>query len=226
MRRTLLFALAGITLVSTPGVSPALAAGFFESIFGPPPMQAAPPPPPVYQVYPSRAFRPTEGLRMVRKVHPAPHLRKMMVALRDMSVKDTPSQRVAGQCCASVGDAMSAISRDTTLKAGDLVMTQRGLTKFVGSSGGFHRARDFVAVRTTSDGSPDLDNFARLNTPDPAGVGVRGLTIFAGESRKETLGFRSLDESVPMRVVDPRGRSLRFVGGSSLPANLSIWNGD
>jgi hypothetical protein len=213
-RSSSLVAVVGTVVLIGSAISPALGAGFFETLFGPSPKQAAPPPPPFQKVYPRGDLRTIQRFHAIRKIHPAFHREKVAALGRPFSEKD---KSAPVKCCASVAEAMRAISHDRTLQPGDLVMTERGLKIFVGASGGFHAARDFAAFRQTRGFSPDLRQSASLGRTKSAGA-ARSLTIFSQQSKsnhENDISLRPLDDAARRTVVDARGRRLRLVGGYS-----------
>jgi hypothetical protein len=65
-------------------------------------------------------------------------------------VKESRSRSVA-LCCKDGGDPMAAILEDPTLRAGDAVMTERGMTIFEGSGAATrHQPTDFVPLSKAS----------------------------------------------------------------------------
>jgi hypothetical protein len=61
------------------------------------------------------------------------------------SAKEATPARVEAICCKNGEDPMKALMLDTTLVAGDVVMTPEGMRTFVGTKAP-HRASDFIDI--------------------------------------------------------------------------------
>jgi hypothetical protein len=127
----------GIAVQAASGV-PQAQAGILDFLFGrsPEPVAVAPAPAPNF----SSEFRRTA-------TRPAPS-----------SVRNAATVRTAANvalCCKDGGDPMHALMSDPTLRDGDAVMTDHGMTVFRGSGHDrVHQPQDFVAIAKAENVPP------------------------------------------------------------------------
>jgi hypothetical protein len=118
--------------------APEAHAGLFDFLFGrhdaPAPQISAPPP----------------SVNSFRRPIVSSFRRKARSEVAHKPVKESRSRSVA-LCCKDGGDPMAAILEDPTLRAGDAVMTEQGMTIFEGSGGATrHQLADFVPLSKAS----------------------------------------------------------------------------
>lgn len=117
------------------GTAGAVQAGFLDSLFGSRSGPVYNSPAPSYDNYgydhhSSPYAEPRRKRRSVQTAKPR---------------KETPPAKVEAICCKNGEDPMKALMMDTTLVAGDVVMTPEGMRTFVGSRAP-HGADDFIDV--------------------------------------------------------------------------------
>jgi hypothetical protein len=161
-------------------------AGFFDFLFG--------------QLFQSRPVRPFEGYFGGMPGHwraePSFHRhRHKLSAHRKMVVADSHP----------VGPVPPTdLMDDDSLRRGDAVMTPSGIRIFIGPSGDHHEPEDF---RKPSEikGLPKVERKA-LAALDAQGSGTDGKPGMAtGRSASDKLVFGKT-------IIDPQGRSIRYVG--------------
>ncbi|MGH6810990.1 MAG: hypothetical protein ACREDM_01140 [Methylocella sp.] len=171
-------------------------AGFFDFLFGP--FQSRPVRP--YEAYPGHMLAPWGADPGFRR-HAGRGFRRhehKLTARRKLNVADETDHPVGPLAPTDIMD-------DESLRRGDAVMTPTGIRIFIGSSGDHHEPEDF---RKPSEikGLPKRERkaFAAL---DAQGSGTDGKPVMAtGRSASElTLVFGET-------IVDPQGRSIRYVG--------------
>ncbi len=162
-------------------------AGFFDFLFGPFQTQAVRP----YDVYPGFRRHADRGFHRHRHQHRVAAHRQLIAA----DETDRPERPLAPT------DLMD----DDSLRRGDAVMTPTGIRIFVGSSGDHHEPEDF---RKPSEikGLSKSERKA-LAALDAQGSGMDGKPAMAtGRSASELkLVFGET-------IIDPQGRSIRYVG--------------
>jgi hypothetical protein len=159
-------------------------AGFFDFLFG--------------QPFQSQHVRPYEGYFGHWGRHGDPsfhrHRHKLSAHRKTVVADDHPVGPVPPT------DLMD----DDSLRRGDAVMTPSGIRVFIGSSGDHHEPEDF---RKPSEikGLPTVERKA-LAALDAQGSGTDGKPGMAtGRSASDKLVFGKT-------IVDPQGRSIRYVG--------------
>lgn len=159
-------------------------AGFLEQLFG-----VAPEPAPQAPAYdygqPAPAYR----------LAPAPSRPK-----RKIVASDKPKLQKTTE-----------LMRDTTLQAGDAVMTKDGLRIYTGDDGvGHHSKADFDTIDSL-DGVPKAEKVAlmALDTTrnDPLRHGTQPDTVASGRSASVSTNLTQ-----GHTIVDAKGRSVRYVG--------------
>ncbi len=220
-------------------VGPASAAGgFFETFFGRPGYSAAPPtayfqrsvPPAIQPLREQRLAITHRAHRHDRKKAATVNHGKHTVASRSKAATpmayapiESAGKPATRTCCASAQDAIAMVAHDNTLRPGDALMTPNGLKVFVGSSRTVHDKQDFVAIsKAAGVGALIRSNLAVLVPPDqrprtsPTSTTRRARMERPADPPPVTIHVAG---AVPvMTIVDPRGRTLRFVGGYAGPA--------
>lgn len=112
----------------------AVQAGFLDSLFGGPRPGAVYNTPSPYGNY---------GYDHDASPYGEPRQRRRAVQAKPR--KEAPPAKVEAICCKNGEDPMQALMQDTTLVAGDVVMTPNGMRTFVGNSAP-HRESDFIDV--------------------------------------------------------------------------------
>jgi hypothetical protein len=150
---------AGVLVASLLMTAPEAHAGLFDFLFGhhdaPAPQISAPPP----------------SVKSFRRPIVSSFRRKARSDAAHRPVKESRSGSVA-LCCKDGGDPMAAILEDPTLRAGDAVMTERGMTIFEGSGAATrHQPADFVPLSKASKVSSNKRaRVAALVPPGPTMV--------------------------------------------------------
>jgi hypothetical protein len=129
---------AGVLVAALLMTAPEAHAGLFDFLFGrhdaPIPQISAPP----------------QSVNSFRRPFVSSFRRKARTEAAYKPVNESRSRSVA-LCCKDGGDPMAAILEDPTLRAGDAVMTERGMTIFEGSGAATrHQPEDFVALSKAS----------------------------------------------------------------------------
>ena len=173
----------GLGLAALPGTAQA---GFFEQLFGAAPQSAPPVLAPSYGYDGPRAF---EGA-------PVPHRAKRKVAVADQKPKlQKPTD----------------LMHDTTLQNGDAVMTKDGLRVYIGDEGAAKHKRDDFEPINAVDGMPKQERNALVAMDTTVNDPLRGAltpdTIASGRSASVASPV-----SAGHAVVDPRGKTVRYVG--------------
>jgi hypothetical protein len=112
-------------------------------------------------------------------------------------------------CCSSALDAIAMIAHDKTLRPGDAYMTPEGLKVFVVTSGAKHEKRDFVTLSKASGVAPDQR--ASLSAMAPAKVRLTRVKQPVKTAPPTVAGTSA--PAPESTIVDPRGKTIRFVGG-------------
>jgi hypothetical protein len=144
---------AGVLVAALLMTAPEAHAGLFDFLFGrhdAPPQISAPPP----------------SVNRFRRPIVSSFRRKARSEAAHMPVKESRSRSVA-LCCKDGGDPMAAILEDPTLRPGDAVMTERGMTIFEGSGAATrHLPEDLVPLSKASKvSSKDRARVAALVSP-------------------------------------------------------------
>jgi hypothetical protein len=145
---------AGVLVAALLMTAPEAHAGLFDFLFGrhdaPAPQISAPPP----------------SVNRFRRPIVSSFRRKARSEAAHMPVKESRSRSVA-LCCKDGGDPMAAVLEDSTLRAGDAVMTERGMTIFEGSGAATrHLPEDLVPLSKASKvSSKDRARVAALVSP-------------------------------------------------------------